>query len=952
MLEIYSYDSLGESVRTEIILKPLTTDGSGEKIHLTSNFIKGMNLDYSSKVYQIKGYYPNNDYEETKEGIKLAKWAGLVNRNDFNNSTSSIRKIEIRIVKAGQVEREIKFEGCALSYKEEYIGVEHYFYLTLREVEEMPYYNNLIFPKSEKILQITFKAYKENKGLDFVFKKLGESYNLSEYKESSHILLNNNIKKKAMRRQKDLHINYWVMELWISALSKNLEKVSFRLNVYLSKEGYEILLNYKKPLMELKRLIGAVGSYIAEKILSKERVELKKSELSSIMYLYSKDLREVVEQENIKFKISRILGEEKVKKSGSSGSLVVSMKAKEDDRRIVNEEENYGPIREEFKEEELKKEEEKIIGINYLYQDGSAVESAYYKILDKNGELFQEGKLDKNGKILIEGKIPEGELEAHLGEDERKYKPEIKPEVNPNYNPRASIEEILTKEESIKEDSWYEEIYNKTLKGLKEAGNWSKGVLLGDFEENPTTGQIIARMLLTMIPVIDQIGDIEDIVANILHLCDESEENDQQAWLGLILTTVGMIPVAGSALKGIFKIILKETGEAALKGMLKLLRKMGKGDPIKFLEKLDWEKLRKSSTKNLQKVFDSSIDGFKKIKEKIPGIGKFKELIETLEDIINRLEKLKVQINRRVKEFFEEMQDKLSEILSNKELVEANTGIRVKVKAVPKSSYKEIEDIREIKKTEVREGNVIAKTEESELERKSLEERAVKNADEVLKIEGRFTRKYVKGLKSSEEIIKKRVLKLGKDMKYFKKLLLKQGDELSESEAKFIKEVRDSISSPTEDTLLQKVMPIEKLDDIFNYTTIRGCTAKAGDVQDLKTIEEIYDGLRLDYEGSLFTEADKCVAIRYKVEEPEYLTVPYSKKIDINTKKMDNIDSPQTGHGFIKNDRCIPEYESWIKGKPEGLMPTEGEVYIVSKDGSEELIGEFNSKKEIWKKLK
>ena len=48
---------------------------------------------------------------------------------------------------------------------------------------------------------------------------------------------------------------------------------------------------------------------------------------------------------------------------------------------------------------------------------------------------------------------------------------------------------------------------------VADVGSWTWGMIQGDFNENPTMGQIATNAVITMIPVVDQVGDVRDIIA-------------------------------------------------------------------------------------------------------------------------------------------------------------------------------------------------------------------------------------------------------------------------------------------------------------------------------------------------------------------------------------------------------------------------------------------------------
>ncbi|WP_245008296.1 polymorphic toxin type 15 domain-containing protein [Pseudoalteromonas piscicida] len=57
----------------------------------------------------------------------------------------------------------------------------------------------------------------------------------------------------------------------------------------------------------------------------------------------------------------------------------------------------------------------------------------------------------------------------------------------------------------------------------------------------------------------------------------------------------------GSAVKGVGKVILKNTGES-LSAALAVLRKLGKGDPVKYLRDINWQDLGKQSATEVKNI--------------------------------------------------------------------------------------------------------------------------------------------------------------------------------------------------------------------------------------------------------------------------------------------------------------------------------------------------------------
>ncbi len=132
---------------------------------------------------------------------------------------------------------------------------------------------------------------------------------------------------------------------------------------------------------------------------------------------------------------------------------------------------------------------------------------------------------------------------------------------------------------------------------------WLFEALGGDFVEDRTGWQILLDTVISMIPVVDQICDARDILANIMFLTDEDKANDTMAWVGIVLCGIGLFPTAGSAAKGVLKIVLKYADEAA-DIVFPHIRKLLKVDPEDFLRKIEWDKFRKEVPELLREMMN------------------------------------------------------------------------------------------------------------------------------------------------------------------------------------------------------------------------------------------------------------------------------------------------------------------------------------------------------------
>jgi len=102
--------------------------------------------------------------------------------------------------------------------------------------------------------------------------------------------------------------------------------------------------------------------------------------------------------------------------------------------------------------------------------------------------------------------------------------------------------------------AFYEPAPSDAYSGIEGKRLWLWEVLQGDFHENPSTAQSVTGTLLFMIPIVDQLGDVRDLVANCRKINKDS--SDTWSWVALVLTLVGLFPTLGSLLKGCLKVLV------------------------------------------------------------------------------------------------------------------------------------------------------------------------------------------------------------------------------------------------------------------------------------------------------------------------------------------------------------------------------------------------------------
>lgn len=215
---------------------------------------------------------------------------------------------------------------------------------------------------------------------------------------------------------------------------------------------------------------------------------------------------------------------------------------------------------------------------------------------------------------------------------------------------------LPSKKELTNALAWFTAPVNDAIKKGKETAadiaEWLWVVLQGDFAEDQTTAQIVTGTVISMIPFVDQICDVRDICANATKIKEDS--NNPWAWVGLILTLIGLFPVLGSLFKGIFKVILAPIRRFMLKPTTKGLRFTGGNiyklaEPAiesgitelnKFLARPAVKKaIKNSKITNIYKATASKIRQVKSMLTKQALLSVFDKLIGYLRDTVKFIDK-------------------------------------------------------------------------------------------------------------------------------------------------------------------------------------------------------------------------------------------------------------------------------------------------------------------------
>ncbi|TKI02614.1 DUF4112 domain-containing protein [Martelella alba] len=126
-----------------------------------------------------------------------------------------------------------------------------------------------------------------------------------------------------------------------------------------------------------------------------------------------------------------------------------------------------------------------------------------------------------------------------------------------------------------------------------ETGQWIWGTLQGAFNEKQTISQIIVDAVISMIPLLGDVTAVRDLIAVSIRLAKEPKKRESVSeWVFLVILLFALIPVIGGVIKGDGRLVLRVTTQAAenvetLGEVIKFLNRIGEGDAVKWLSKLN-----------------------------------------------------------------------------------------------------------------------------------------------------------------------------------------------------------------------------------------------------------------------------------------------------------------------------------------------------------------------------
>lgn len=159
--------------------------------------------------------------------------------------------------------------------------------------------------------------------------------------------------------------------------------------------------------------------------------------------------------------------------------------------------------------------------------------------------------------------------------------------------------------------------------GVVSGGKWIGGALQGEFNDKASIGQIFADAALSMFPVAGEITAARDLVAILLKMADDKKQaSDVINWVKIILCLLPIIPIVGGILKGVGRLlitVIKDATRAAevAAAILAFLRKMGYGNSVAFIQKLNFAQYQGKILTEFKKGISRMKEGFTFINQKM-----------------------------------------------------------------------------------------------------------------------------------------------------------------------------------------------------------------------------------------------------------------------------------------------------------------------------------------------
>ena len=198
---------------------------------------------------------------------------------------------------------------------------------------------------------------------------------------------------------------------------------------------------------------------------------------------------------------------------------------------------------------------------------------------------------------------------------------------------------------------------------LSDTGDWLWGVIAGNFDDKPqSTSQIVVAGVISMVPGIDQVMDVRDMLGSLFKMAPESGRTNDNV-LELSFTLIGLVPTVGSA--GRMGLRLLFDGKS-LKSAMAHLNGANYGNARKWLQDFNVSSVRAgafaAAAKGL-KLLDDVAASLKKNNVGIKGALIPDNVVTAAQSLATVARRTWNEVKGKVDEAFKRIQAKLDEVL-------------------------------------------------------------------------------------------------------------------------------------------------------------------------------------------------------------------------------------------------------------------------------------------------
>lgn len=253
-------------------------------------------------------------------------------------------------------------------------------------------------------------------------------------------------------------------------------------------------------------------------------------------------------------------------------------------------------------------------------------------------------------------------------------------------------------------------------KNLAAGAEWVWEVLQGDFNDNASTAQMVTGTIISMIPFVDQICDVRDLVANCRSI--KQEPDNTWRWVALVLTLIGLFPGLGSLFKGCFKVAFASMRKVgAVSGVTprialhvdeaveQLNRFLERPEIVKSLKALKWDNPYKILAANLRTLAAkvntgallSAFNQAKNAAESLLNLVKkwgSSSLAVKADELIAMISAVHRKADRKLAEAVKPVQDYLTQLARRLD-IEADMAHRAYLKTVNQHAFKKLDEAGE-----------------------------------------------------------------------------------------------------------------------------------------------------------------------------------------------------------------------------------------------------------------